>query len=98
MLEFENLPGKKKAINIVERIGSDYESFGIQLLNDEEGVIVGAIEDDCNGKSAKITKAILKRWLNKGKSPTWETLVKVLRVVSLNGLADDVCEALGFSA
>lgn len=98
MPQLENLPGKEKKINVVERIGSDYESFGIQLLKDDEGTIVSAIEDDHRGSASKTTKAILRRWLGgTGMEPTtWGTLVDVLRTIGLKSLANDISEALDF--
>ena len=67
--------------NIVAAIQNDYEHFGIQLLEDSNGVRIKGIEKSNRGDSVAITVEILRQWLQgKGRTPvTWQTFVECLR-------------------
>ena len=85
-----------KPIDIPVRIGTNYRSFGIFLLEDDYGAIVSAIEGAKNFDSVKINEEILMQWIGgKGKKPfTWGTLITCLQDVELGTLASDIEEAL----
>ena len=85
-------PVENGAMNIAQQIGTAYDTFGILLLNDKNGVIVDGIVHH----GGNINLAILKKWLQgQGKKPvTWKTLVEVLRDAQLTVLADEVYENL----
>ena len=91
--ELLKFPSKNGAINIPEKIGEDYETFGTFLLNDTRGEKVDAITaEKPGGKAINFTLAILKRWLRgEGVQPaTWTTLVQVLKDSQLNALAEAI--------
>ena len=83
-------------MNIPERIGANYKSFGIFLLKDDDG-----------GKVESITKqedtvhdmrlAILSKWLQgEGmQPPTWSTLIEVLKDSNLGVLAKEIETVIG---
>ena len=78
-------------LEVVEKIGTEYEKFGTFLLKDDTGVLVDAIKHDCLGKTHQITRKILQEWLaGKGEPVTWACLVKTLRRCKLNALADEI--------
>ena len=78
-------------LEVVEKIGTEYEKFGTFLLKDDIGVLVDAIERDCLGKTHRITRKILQEWLaGKGEPVTWACLVKTLHRCKLNALADEI--------
>ena len=85
-----------KPIDIPVRIGINYRSFGIFLLEDDYGAIVSVIEGKMHFNSEKINEDILMQWIGgKGKRPfTWDTLVTCLRDVELGTLANDIEEVL----
>ena len=87
-----NFTVKEGAIDIAEKIGTDYEHFGTLLLNDNDGTKVKNIETSKHGDPVHITVEILKQWRQgKGRSPvTWRTLVDCLRGTGLNVLADKI--------
>ena len=77
-------------LEVVEKIGTEYEKFGTFLLKDDTGVLVDAIERDF-GKTHRITRKILQEWLaGKGEPVTWACLVKTLHRCKLNALADEI--------
>ena len=51
---FRGRSGTAKAVNVIERIGCKYFVFGVQLLNDEHGSFIEAIENELNRNSTKI--------------------------------------------
>ena len=89
--EEPSLP-KLLELDIPTKVGAGYREFGIFLLNDKTGSLVDAIENDCLGKSHRITLKILQDWLQGkgGELPTWKTLVQTLRRCKLTDLADQI--------
>ena len=88
LLKLRNLPSKNGSINVIERIGTDYFAFRIHLLND-------AIVAECRENAEKINLEILKLWIKgRGKPVSWNTLIRVLRVIGLKALADDIEDSL----
>ena len=88
-------PIGSETIDVLEKIGIDYDQFGMQILQDDNGDAVEEIKDDENG-ARKIKRAIMKRWLKgKGKEPvSWRTLVEVLESVKLRELVKELQSAL----
>ena len=83
-----------ETINILEKIGGDYEDFGTKLLSDGGGNVMAEIKNDCRGKAMKIKREIFTRWIrSKGKKPiSWETLAGVLKCMGLTVLAQEICQ------
>nr|CAB97128.1 GCDD2 [Geodia cydonium] len=91
--ELEDLGSKH--IDVLAEIGTDYEKFGIKILEDENGARVDVIKED-QGTASKIKRQIAKEWLKgDGKQPvTWGTLVDVLESIKLRELTKKIREAL----
>ena len=81
---------------LITKIAPNYHDFGIFLLNDEDGSIIDSIEIKCREEPNRITKEILKRWLQgRGVGPvTYATLVKILKKTELNVLAQTIKSSL----
>ena len=79
-------------INIVQNIGDKYRTFGIFILEDDNGAITDGITTGERGQPDAINHTILTRWLRgTGRAPqTWNTLVSVLDEVGLRNLASTV--------
>ena len=77
---------------IITKIAPNYHDFGIFLLNDEDGSIIDSIVIKFKEDPNRITKEILKRWLQgRGVGPlTYATLVKILKKTELNVLAQTI--------
>ena len=80
----------------MKEIGTHYNMFGVLLLSDESGATISALEQQHQSRATSINFEILQQWLEgSGKRPvTWETLVKVLRQIELNILADKIESSL----
>ena len=86
-----NFPGKSGEINILERIGTQYKTFGIFLLKDDNGAKVDCIAKE-EGESIQISIKILSKWLQgEGMQPlTWSTVIQALKMSNLGALAEDI--------
>ena len=96
LLTLTKFPGKTNKFNVMERIGSNYDTLGMFLLQDDDGAKVSALKHELQRNTFQICKNILELWLQgRGKRPvTYATLVDCLRDVKLNTLADDIEEVL----
>ena len=81
------------SINIIERIGTAYHDLAINLLKDEHGSRSDTIETAHRSDPNRITKTILKKWLEK-KPRSWSELVAALREIEYGTLANDLEENL----
>ena len=86
-----NFPGESGKINVLEKIGTNYTTFGIFLLNDDNGAKVESIAKE-KGESIHISIKILSKWLQgEGmQPPTWSTLIEALKMSNLGVLAEDI--------
>ena len=85
-----------KSLNVIERIAAQYSTFGIHLLQDDNGVKVNLIERDhrFDGTEA-ITSAIIKKWIDGGGSTcTYKHLIECIEKVRLGALADELKELI----
>ena len=88
--EKPSLP-KLLLLDIPLKVGVKFFPFGVLLLNDEDGTLVEALEDECNGKRERIVRKILAEWVRgRGRALSWKTLSDTLRECSLSSLADDI--------
>ena len=86
-----------RPLKIIETIAAGgYATFGMCLLNDENGDEVELIEKDHSSKGAdSITQAILKKWLKKDSpTRTYKHLVECLKQSDHGALADDISNSL----
>ena len=83
---------RNRELNLTEEIGVKYSTLGVFLLNDGQGKITDALEQQYHKDASLITQAIFKRWLQgAGAQPVaWSTLVHVLRKMKLCALADEI--------
>ena len=67
-------------INIPANIGQKYWQFGILLLIDDTGQMVGSIVHEHQRDTELINLKILQKWINGvGQPVSWDTLVQVLK-------------------
>ena len=84
-------------VRISERIGAQNIKLATYLLNDNDGTIMHAIENDAGGITETMNREIFRRWLNgSGVQPvSWKVLVDGLRdIAQLKELANDIVDAL----
>ena len=84
-------------VDVIGGIGTKWDTFGIHLLHDPNGVGVQVIKEECLGNCEKINTAIIVRWLRggeEGRPVTWAVLREALKKAGLETLAEEVSEAL----
>ena len=88
--------GPRDGIRIIRRIGANYHSLGILLLNDDDGAITTGIIAGNHHQPENITRDILLKWLQgQGRQPvTWATLMTVLHEIELSELAQDIASTM----
>lgn len=79
-------------LQLPQRIGTTYTTFGIILLNDKTGCRMESIVDECRGNPERVTQRVLQEWIaGRGLPVTWQTLIRTLRDSELTVLADQLC-------
>ena len=90
-----------KPLKIVQKIAAhDYTTFGMCLLQDENGEEVALIEKDNIIRGAEgVTQAILQKWLTSdAPTRTYQHLIECLRQSELGALAEliaNTCTMVG---
>ena len=96
LLKLKTMKGADgKPLKIVQKIAAhDYTTFGMCLLQDENGEEVDLIEKDHISKGAEsVTKEILKKWLTSdAPTRTYQHLIECLRQTDLGALAELIAQ------
>ena len=92
--EMISFPMRGGKVNLVEYIAPDYFTFGILLLEDDNGAKICALQKKLMKNATDICRQVLMLWLKgMGKQPvTWSTLVTVLQESDLNQLAQNIAD------
>jgi hypothetical protein len=89
MPELLNFKAGDRSINIPREIGSKYQNFGAQLLQEHTLAHIDDLEHRYRGNGEEINRRILHEWLEgRGRKPTtWATLARVLHDIEKGELA-----------
>ena len=94
LLKLKTMKGADgKPLKIIEKVsGGDYKTFGMYLLQDENGEQVKLAKKDHNNDSAKdITEEIIQKWLTSGApTHTYHHLIECLKQSELGALAEQI--------
>lgn len=92
LLNFKDKNGEN--LNVFVQIGPDSMSFGITLLNDPNGMdVINVMKKAETSAPADKNQALLMEWINRNNG-TWKDLIAVLKMRSLNALAQDIEEGI----
>ena len=96
MPELLNFKAGDRSINIPREIGSKYQNFGAQLLQEHTSAHIDDLQQQYQRNGENINRCILNEWLEgKGRKPTtWATLAKVLNDIEKGELAAKLEEFL----
>ena len=99
LLKLKTMKGAdSKPLKIIETVAAgDYVTFGMCLLQDENGEQVRLIKKDYINEGAKdITEEILQKWLTSGAAPTrtYQHLIECLSQSELGALAEQIAAIL----
>ena len=84
-------------LKVVQKIAAgDYMTFGMCLLQDENGDEVELIKKDLmHGGTESITQGIIKKWMaSDALTHTYLHMIECLRESELGALADDIATAI----
>ena len=89
MPELLNFKAGDRNINIPREIGSKYQNFGAQLLQEHTSAHIEDLERQYLRNGEDINRHILQEWLEgRGRKPTtWATLARVLCDIEKGELA-----------
>ena len=95
LLKLKKMKGADgKPLKIVQTIAAhDYKTFGMYLLQDENGVAVALLKKNHTQDGAEsVTEAIIQKWLTNGDESTctYQHLIECLRQSELGALADQL--------
>ena len=94
LLKLKTMEGPDgKPLKIIETVASgDYMTFGMCLLQDENGDDVELIEKNHTQKGAEgVTQTIIKTWVTSGApTRTYQHLIKCLKQSKLGALAEQI--------
>ena len=99
MLMLKTMKGPdSKPLKIISRIAAgDYKTFGMCLLQDENGVDVDLLKKTHHKDGPRsITEAIIQKWLTSGAAPTrtYQHLIECLEQSELGTLADNITNTI----
>ena len=78
-------------LQIPEKVGPHYRTFGTLLLKDDTGSVVQSITMSCHYQTDNVVIDILKKWLQMEPTPvTWGNFIKILRDCGLKRQAEYV--------
>ena len=96
LLKLKKMKGADgKPLKIVQKIAAhDYTTFGMCLLQDENGEVVALIEKDHIIRGAEsVTQAILQKWLTSdAPTRTYQHLIECLKDADLGALAELIAQ------
>ena len=87
-----------RSLRVIETIAaSNYKTFGMYLLRDDNGAMVDLVEKDHIIKgAASVTEAILQKWLTSdAPTRTYQHLIECLRQSELGALAELITNTTG---
>ena len=94
LLKLKTMKGvDHKHLKIIETVAAgDYVTFGMCLLQDENGEQVGLIERDQISKGTEaVTRTIIQKWLTSGApTRTYQHLIECLEQSELGTLAEQI--------
>ena len=97
LIMLKTMKGAGGNLKIIETVAAgDYVTFGMFLLQDENGDRVDLIKDDhIHDGAVSVTLAILKKWLTSGAPTcTFKHLIKCLEQSELGALANKITNTI----
>ena len=99
LLKLKTMKGADgKPLKIIPTIAAcDYTTFGMCLLQDENGLAVDLLKKNhINDGAEGVTRAILQKWLTSdAPTRTYQHLIECLRQSELGALAERIANATG---
>ena len=84
---------------MIPSVGTEWYNLGLELLdpkyeNELDTIEADTIEADTRIDAATSCRKMFSKWLNTDELASWDKLIKALRVVQLNEIANDIEQLL----
>ena len=80
--------------HVKPRVNTSWFSLGLQLLDPKYENELDTIEADTRNDAATSCRKMFSKWLNTDELASWDKLIKALRIVLLNNVANDIEQLL----
>ena len=79
---------------MIPSVGTEWYNLGLELLDPKYENELNTIEADTRIDAATSCRKMFSKWLNTDELASWDKLIKALRVVQLNEIANDIEQLL----
>ena len=79
---------------MIPRVNTSWYNLGLQLLDPQYEYELDTIEVDTRNDVATSCRKMFSKWLNTDELASWDKLIKALRIVQLNNVANDIEQLL----
>ena len=79
---------------MIPRVSASWFSLGLQLLDPQYEYELDTIEADTRNDAATSCRKMFSKWLNTDELASWDKLIRALRIVQLNNIANDIEQLL----
>ena len=81
-------------IHVIPLVNTKWYDLGVVLLEPKYQNELNAIEVDTRSDVATCCRKMFSKWLNTDELASWDKLIKVVRIVQLNNVANDIEQLL----
>ena len=85
---------KDLVIHVISSVATRWYELGLVLLDTEYHNELTIIEADIRNDAVSCCRKMFSKWLNTDELATWDKLIKAVRIVQLNDVADDIEQLL----
>ena len=75
---------------MIPSVAAKWYELGVVLLDPEYQNELNTIEADTRNDAATSCRKMFSKWLNTDELASWDKLIKALRIVQLNNVANDI--------
>ena len=81
-------------IHVIPPVNTKWYDLGVVLLEPKYQNELNAIEVDTRNDVATCCRKMFSKWLNTDELASWDKLIKAVRIVQLNNVANDIEQLL----
>ena len=79
---------------MIPSVKTEWFNLGLQLLDPKYENELHTIEEDTRNDAATSYRKMFRKWLNTDGPASWDKLIKALKTVQLNSVANDIEQLL----
>ena len=82
------------AIHVIPSVATRWYDLGLVLLDTNYENELNIIEADIRNDAVTCCRKMFSKWLNTDELASWDKLIKAVRIVQLNNVANDIEQLL----